>query len=156
MRKRNNAFCTEILGKDFHLIFAVIQNNIFIFFAFQILSFIRIEVLFLKFNITNIVVSTKNLSSLQEMMIQIDHCAICKLSFNSYQYFCLHSLPAFCPCIYSIGIMDTIAGGQWSGLFGANEASVIAYAAYVGGFVAGLFLIKKMLPRVKSRPLKWR
>jgi membrane associated rhomboid family serine protease len=34
---------------------------------------------------------------------------------------------------------------------GGNEASGIAYAAHIGGFIAGLVLIRKFNPRTPAR-----
>ena len=66
--------------------------------------------------------------------------------------FMFFSVPAF--IVLGTWILLQVANG--AGYLGGNEASGIAYAAHIGGFVAGLFLIKKMLPRVKSRAFKWR
>ncbi len=39
---------------------------------------------------------------------------------------------------------------------GGSEASGIAYAAHIGGFFAGMFLIKKFLPAGKLAVIKRR
>ena len=57
------------------------------------------------------------------------------------------SVPAF--IILGSWILLQVANGM--GYLGGSEASGIAYAAHIGGFIAGLFLIKKFHPaeRVK-------
>lgn len=52
-------------------------------------------------------------------------------------------LPAF--IVLGSWILLQIANG--SGYLGGSEASGIAYAAHIGGFIAGLLLIKKFHPR---------
>jgi len=50
--------------------------------------------------------------------------------------------------------IETFCIGSWillqvangTGYLGGSEASGIAYAAHIGGFIAGLLLIKKFLP----------
>ncbi|MEO6733970.1 MAG: rhomboid family intramembrane serine protease [Ferruginibacter sp.] len=57
--------------------------------------------------------------------------------------FLLIKLPAF--IVLGSWILLQIANG--SGYLGGSEASGIAYAAHIGGFIAGLFLIKRFHPR---------
>ncbi len=51
-------------------------------------------------------------------------------------------VPAF--IVLGLWILLQVANG--TGYLGGNEASGIAYAAHIGGFIAGLFLVKKFLP----------
>lgn len=57
--------------------------------------------------------------------------------------FLLIKLPAF--IVLGSWILLQIANG--TGYLGGSEASGIAYAAHIGGFIAGLLLIKKFHPR---------
>lgn len=57
--------------------------------------------------------------------------------------FILISVPAF--VVLGSWILLQIANG--TGYLGGSEASGIAYAAHIGGFIAGLLLIKKFHPR---------
>jgi membrane associated rhomboid family serine protease len=52
-------------------------------------------------------------------------------------------VPAF--IILGSWILLQVANG--TGYLGGNEVSGIAYAAHIGGFVAGIFLIKKLSPK---------
>lgn len=52
------------------------------------------------------------------------------------------SVPAF--IVLGSWILLQVANG--TGFLGGDEVSGIAYAAHIGGFIAGLFLIKKFLP----------
>ncbi|HEV8082270.1 MAG TPA: rhomboid family intramembrane serine protease [Chitinophagaceae bacterium] len=55
-------------------------------------------------------------------------------------------VPAF--IVLGSWILLQVANG--TGYLGGSEASGIAYAAHIGGFLAGLFLIKKFLPANSS------
>ncbi len=57
------------------------------------------------------------------------------------------SVPAF--IALGFWIFFQIANG--TGYLGGSEASGIAYAAHIGGFIAGLVLIKRFLPKLKLR-----
>ncbi len=57
--------------------------------------------------------------------------------------FLLINVPAF--IVLGLWILLQIANG--TGYLGGSEASGIAYAAHIGGFIAGLFLIRKFLPK---------
>jgi membrane associated rhomboid family serine protease len=59
--------------------------------------------------------------------------------------FLLINVPAF--IVLGLWILLQIANG--TGYLGGSEASGIAYAAHIGGFIAGLFLIRKFLPKEK-------
>ena len=52
-------------------------------------------------------------------------------------------------------ILLQIANG--TGFLGGSEASGIAYAAHIGGFIAGLYLVKKFIPdpKVNILPRRW-
>ncbi len=53
------------------------------------------------------------------------------------------SIPAF--IVLGSWILLQVANG--TGYLGGSEASGIAYAAHIGGFIAGLLLIKRFIPR---------
>lgn len=57
------------------------------------------------------------------------------------------SVPAF--IVLGLWILLQVANG--TGYLGGSEASGIAYAAHIGGFIAGLFLVKKFHPRQVER-----
>ena len=57
--------------------------------------------------------------------------------------FMLLNVPAF--IVLGMWILLQIANG--TGYLGGSEASGIAYAAHIGGFFAGLFLIRRFLPK---------
>ena len=57
------------------------------------------------------------------------------------------SVPAF--IVLGSWILLQVANG--AGYLGGSEASGIAYAAHIGGFIAGLFLIKKFQPMEKVK-----
>ena len=57
------------------------------------------------------------------------------------------SVPAF--IVLGFWIFFQIANG--TGYLGGSEASGIAYAAHIGGFIAGLVLVKKFNPKLKLR-----
>ncbi len=61
--------------------------------------------------------------------------------------FTLISVPAF--IVLGSWILLQIANG--TGYLGGSEASGIAYAAHIGGFIAGLLLIKKFLPKDNTK-----
>ena len=54
-------------------------------------------------------------------------------------------VPAF--IVLGAWILLQVANG--TGFLGGNEVSGIAYAAHIGGFIAGLYLIKKFMPAPK-------
>lgn len=56
-------------------------------------------------------------------------------------------VPAF--VVLGSWILLQVANG--TGYLGGNEASGIAYAAHIGGFIAGLVLIRKFNPRAPAR-----
>ncbi len=56
------------------------------------------------------------------------------------------SVPAY--IVLGSWIFLQVANG--TGFLGGSEASGIAYAAHIGGFIAGLLLIKPFLPKVQS------
>jgi membrane associated rhomboid family serine protease len=56
-------------------------------------------------------------------------------------------VPAF--IVLGSWILLQVANG--TGYLGGNEASGIAYAAHIGGFIAGLVLIKRFLPKENSK-----
>ena len=60
--------------------------------------------------------------------------------------FLLIKLPAF--IVLGAWILLQLANG--TGYLGGSEASGIAYAAHIGGFIAGLLLIKKFHPRERG------
>lgn len=60
-------------------------------------------------------------------------------------------LPAF--IVLGLWILLQIANG--TGYLGGSEASGIAYAAHIGGFVAGLLLVKKFANPVQSEKKRW-
>lgn len=64
--------------------------------------------------------------------------------------FTLISIPAF--IVLGFWIVLQIANGM--GYLGGSEASGIAYAAHIGGFIAGLFLIKFFHPKQETMPYK--
>ena len=57
--------------------------------------------------------------------------------------FTLISIPAF--IVLGSWILLQIANG--TGFLGGSEGSGIAYAAHIGGFIAGLLLVKKFIPK---------
>jgi membrane associated rhomboid family serine protease len=57
--------------------------------------------------------------------------------------FTLISVPAF--IVLGSWILLQVANGM--GYLGGSEASGIAYAAHIGGFIAGLLLIKRFHPK---------
>lgn len=59
-------------------------------------------------------------------------------------------VPAF--IVLGAWILLQIANG--TGFLGGNEISGIAYAAHIGGFIAGLYLIKKFIPAPKINMVK--
>ncbi len=61
--------------------------------------------------------------------------------------FTLISVPAF--IVLGAWILLQIANG--TGYLGGSEASGIAYAAHIGGFIAGLFLIKRFHPKPEAK-----
>jgi membrane associated rhomboid family serine protease len=65
--------------------------------------------------------------------------------------FTFFSIPAF--IVLGSWILLQVANGM--GYLGGSEASGIAYAAHVGGFIAGLILIKKFHPRAKVKTVRW-
>lgn len=71
-------------------------------------------------------------------------------SVTVFFIFTLISVPAF--IVLGAWIVLQVANGM--GYLGGSEASGIAYAAHIGGFVAGLFLIKAFHP--KEDPLAYR
>ena len=64
--------------------------------------------------------------------------------------FFLIRLPAF--IVLGLWIALQVANG--TGYLGGNEASGIAYAAHIGGFLAGLLLVKKFVRQVEPAPVK--
>ena len=65
----------------------------------------------------------------------------------------LIKVPAY--IVLGAWILLQIANG--TGFLGGSEASGIAYAAHIGGFVAGLYLVKKFMPaqNVTVLPKQW-
>jgi membrane associated rhomboid family serine protease len=61
-------------------------------------------------------------------------------------------VPAF--IVLGSWILLQVANG--TGYLGGSEASGIAYAAHIGGFIAGLFLIRKFHPRQPARSFRGR
>jgi membrane associated rhomboid family serine protease len=61
-------------------------------------------------------------------------------------------VPAF--IVLGSWILLQVANG--AGYLGGSEASGIAYAAHIGGFIAGLILIKRFLPREYQNPYRRR
>ncbi|MEO6549044.1 MAG: rhomboid family intramembrane serine protease [Ferruginibacter sp.] len=59
-------------------------------------------------------------------------------------------VPAF--IVLGSWILLQVANG--TGYLGGSEASGIAYAAHIGGFIAGLLLIKKFHPTIKGSPTR--
>ena len=59
-------------------------------------------------------------------------------------------VPAY--IVLGLWILLQIANG--SGLLGGSEASGIAYAAHIGGFIAGVFLVKKFVRKERAYVLK--
>lgn len=59
-------------------------------------------------------------------------------------------IPAF--IVLGAWILLQVANG--TGFLGGSEASGIAYAAHIGGFIAGLYLIKKFHPARKVQPVQ--
>ncbi len=59
-------------------------------------------------------------------------------------------VPAF--IVLGLWILLQIANG--SGYLGGSEASGIAYAAHIGGFIAGVLLVKKFIRKEKAYVLK--
>lgn len=59
-------------------------------------------------------------------------------------------IPAF--IVLGAWILLQLANG--TGFLGGSEASGIAYAAHIGGFIAGLVLIKKFHPATKVQPVR--
>ena len=57
----------------------------------------------------------------------------------------LIKVPAY--IVLGAWILLQIANG--TGFLGGSEASGIAYAAHIGGFIAGLYLVKKFMPAPK-------
>ncbi|MDO9376856.1 MAG: rhomboid family intramembrane serine protease [Bacteroidota bacterium] len=57
----------------------------------------------------------------------------------------LFNVPAF--IVLGLWILLQVANG--TGYLGGSEASGIAYAAHIGGFIAGLVLVKRFLPKEK-------
>jgi membrane associated rhomboid family serine protease len=68
-------------------------------------------------------------------------------SVTVFFFFTFISVPAF--IVLGMWILLQVANG--TGFLGGSEASGIAYAAHIGGFIAGLFLIKKFLPRLQTK-----
>lgn len=62
------------------------------------------------------------------------------------------SVPAF--IVLGSWILLQVANGM--GYLGGSEASGIAYAAHIGGFIAGLLLIKRFHPKQEARVYKKR
>jgi membrane associated rhomboid family serine protease len=62
------------------------------------------------------------------------------------------SIPAF--IVLGSWILLQVANG--TGYLGGSEASGIAYAAHIGGFIAGLLLIKGFMPKQNVPFLKRR
>ncbi len=61
-------------------------------------------------------------------------------------------VPAF--IVLGLWIFLQVANG--TGYLGGSEASGIAYGAHIGGFIAGLLLVKKFYQPKKEKAYKWR
>lgn len=53
------------------------------------------------------------------------------------------------PAFIVLGLWILLQVGNGIGYLGGSEASGIAYAAHIGGFIAGLLLIRKFMPKAK-------
>jgi membrane associated rhomboid family serine protease len=66
-----------------------------------------------------------------------------KRNIHLWILFTVISLPAF----LVVGFMVCVPGSNGMGALGGEEAGGIAYAAHIGGFIAGLLLVKLFTPK---------
>lgn len=64
--------------------------------------------------------------------------------------------------IFTVGLPAFLVVGLWfvfqvingMGMLGGEEAGGVAYAAHIGGFIAGLLLVKAFIPRAEPEPTR--